>query len=353
MRGQWKGFVSGLAVATLVFGLGAPAFAATVRQLNASYSGIKITMDGKEIVPTDASGAVVEPFAVDGTTYLPVRAVANALGLGVQWDGATQTVKLTGNAGYTLNAYDGYILAPSTIYSTSADQNGLENVFMYVDGTVESISKQGEYEYCFLITTDGKIAVANIPGATNGWSGLTVGKKVRACFQYLGYSDAVKIPVGGLVELGNLDGSIKHTPAKTPEPDQPTATNKNEPIVVYDDQYVAISFIGNSNIGKDSIYVQTGFYKYYSESLFYITNKTDYKLTFQPDALSFNGASYQFSGSEEIAPNSTGRVVFYTTEDEIPTTNLEKMSGTVSVIDFSYTLLEHSYEAKWTNINLQ
>jgi hypothetical protein len=31
---------------------------------------------------------------VDGTTYLPVRAVASALGLAVEWDGETNTVRL-------------------------------------------------------------------------------------------------------------------------------------------------------------------------------------------------------------------------------------------------------------------
>lgn len=90
-----KGFIAGILTATLVFTLIVPAMAATVRQLNATYSGIQITLDGKKVAPTDANGNPVEPFAVDGTTYLPVRAVANALGLGVAWDQATQTVALT------------------------------------------------------------------------------------------------------------------------------------------------------------------------------------------------------------------------------------------------------------------
>lgn len=126
MKGQWKGFVSGLAVATLVFGLGAPALAATVRQLNASYSGIKITMDGKEIVPTDASGAVVEPFAVDGTTYLPVRAVANAMGLDVTWDGQTQTVKLSTPNTTATTGYSRSNPAPIGTAQTVAVENILE-----------------------------------------------------------------------------------------------------------------------------------------------------------------------------------------------------------------------------------
>ncbi len=56
------------------------------------YNNIKIYIDGGEIVPKDANGNVVEPFTMNGTTYLPVRAIANALGKDVEWDGATQSV---------------------------------------------------------------------------------------------------------------------------------------------------------------------------------------------------------------------------------------------------------------------
>ncbi len=56
------------------------------------YNNIKIYIDGGEIVPKDANGNVVEPFTMDGTTYLPVRAISNALGKDVEWDGATQSV---------------------------------------------------------------------------------------------------------------------------------------------------------------------------------------------------------------------------------------------------------------------
>jgi hypothetical protein len=34
----------------------------------------------------------VEPFVSDGTTYLPVRAIADALGKNVSWDNATKSV---------------------------------------------------------------------------------------------------------------------------------------------------------------------------------------------------------------------------------------------------------------------
>ena len=59
------------------------------------YRDINIVIDGKTITPTDVDGNVVEPFIIDGTTYLPVRAVSEAMGCGVDWDGQTNTVIIT------------------------------------------------------------------------------------------------------------------------------------------------------------------------------------------------------------------------------------------------------------------
>ena len=56
------------------------------------YNNISIMLNGKALTPKDVSGAIVEPFAIDGTTYLPVRAIAEALGFDVSWDGKTSTV---------------------------------------------------------------------------------------------------------------------------------------------------------------------------------------------------------------------------------------------------------------------
>ena len=56
------------------------------------FRDIKIMIDGAEYVAKDANGNIVEPFIMDGTTYLPVRAVANAFDKDVKWDGKTATV---------------------------------------------------------------------------------------------------------------------------------------------------------------------------------------------------------------------------------------------------------------------
>lgn len=69
-----------------------------------SYNNIKITLDGKEVVPKNANGEYVEPFIIDGTTYLPVRGIATALGLDVGWDGQTKTVMLSSPAASSFTA---------------------------------------------------------------------------------------------------------------------------------------------------------------------------------------------------------------------------------------------------------
>lgn len=69
----------------------------TVQQMQIRYMNIKLVVDGAEVTPKDAAGRVVEPFVSDGTTYLPVRAVAAALGKDVEWDGETNTVYIGKN----------------------------------------------------------------------------------------------------------------------------------------------------------------------------------------------------------------------------------------------------------------
>lgn len=87
-----KGLVTGVLIGAIAAGT-AGVFAYT-DYIEAVYNDIKIVVDGQQITPTDGNGKVVEPFISYGTTYLPVRAVANAFGKEVDWDGETNTVTL-------------------------------------------------------------------------------------------------------------------------------------------------------------------------------------------------------------------------------------------------------------------
>ncbi|MCC2259854.1 PepSY domain-containing protein [Intestinimonas aquisgranensis] len=96
-QNRWKDMLAGALVVTAVAGLAVPALAATgSRNVRVDYSDIKLVINGETVTPKDGDGNVVEPFTIDGTTYLPVRAVANALGMDVSWNGNTNTVTLTG-----------------------------------------------------------------------------------------------------------------------------------------------------------------------------------------------------------------------------------------------------------------
>ena len=70
-----------------------PVLAESVKKnIDVSYNNIKLVVDGRVVTPKDVNGNIVEPFIYNGTTYLPVRAVSEALGKRVEWDPATYTV---------------------------------------------------------------------------------------------------------------------------------------------------------------------------------------------------------------------------------------------------------------------
>lgn len=99
--GTFRGFILGVLVCSLVMGFALPALAANYNQnINVVYRDIKMKINGNTITPRDASGSVVEPFIYNGTTYLPVRAVGDAVGYTVNWDQNSATVDLVGRGTY-------------------------------------------------------------------------------------------------------------------------------------------------------------------------------------------------------------------------------------------------------------
>ena len=57
-------------------------------------SGITIKYNGNTQIMKDANGKTVYPIIYEGTTYVPIRAVSNMLGIDVKWVGSTRTVEL-------------------------------------------------------------------------------------------------------------------------------------------------------------------------------------------------------------------------------------------------------------------
>ena len=93
-NGFWKGFGSGLILTVLVVVLGVTATATAKRSIQVE-DGIGITINGATFIPRDASGKQVSVFLYNGTTYVPVRAISEEMGLDVSFNSATRTVQLT------------------------------------------------------------------------------------------------------------------------------------------------------------------------------------------------------------------------------------------------------------------
>ena len=58
------------------------------RKLTIKYNGVEQSMK-------DANGDTVYPISYNGTTYLPVRAICNMLGVDIEWDEQTNTVSIS------------------------------------------------------------------------------------------------------------------------------------------------------------------------------------------------------------------------------------------------------------------
>ena len=85
-----KSFISGVLCTVLTLSFAFTVLAATTKSIDI-LPGINISIDGKEFVPTDVNGNIVEVFSYNGTTYVPLRAVSQAFGKKVGWEGQTKT----------------------------------------------------------------------------------------------------------------------------------------------------------------------------------------------------------------------------------------------------------------------
>lgn len=85
MKKRLPTFLSGMLTAALIGGLGVTALAAT-GQMTITVDPVNIQVNGQTFHPKDAKGDDVPVFAYNGTTYAPLRALAEAYGLTVGYD---------------------------------------------------------------------------------------------------------------------------------------------------------------------------------------------------------------------------------------------------------------------------
>lgn len=132
--------------------------------------GITVKYNGEVQTMKTATGAVVYPMIDGGTTYLPIRAVSNMLGLDVDWEQSTQTVKLTNTAKekITVTGMDG------KVYEFDADitPEELARIMHDIDlgiGDISDIVDNSTHDTLGDFKTSPNAEYVTETHVTNGW----------------------------------------------------------------------------------------------------------------------------------------------------------------------------------------
>lgn len=138
--------------------------------LKAYYNNMQVTLDGEKVNLVDSNGNPVEPFIVDGTTYLPVRSIASALGLDVAYDSNTNTVKLGADypsSGaslldvdmFTSDYHKSYSFMEIDTYTSIVDtkfKNGYHFLTSNLDNEEATFDLKGKFERLTFTVVSGK-----------------------------------------------------------------------------------------------------------------------------------------------------------------------------------------------------
>ncbi len=160
----------------LALSLFVPAAAAYTQNVAINYRAIKLVLNGERIVPCDGAGTTVEPFIMSstGTTYLPLRAVAQALGLNVKWDGAANTVTLSSGGNVKTGAGpEGASFGQQYVGIT------YRNIKIFLNGEELSlVNANGDKVEPFILNSNSSVylplrVIGEALGLKVGWDGAT------------------------------------------------------------------------------------------------------------------------------------------------------------------------------------
>ena len=92
--------------------------------------GIKMYIDDVQLIPRDVTGAEVDVFIYYGTTYVPARALSEALGRTIQYDGKTSSVyigKHAADSPAVMLADMDYFAGTKDVKTQASDQDSVGN----------------------------------------------------------------------------------------------------------------------------------------------------------------------------------------------------------------------------------
>ncbi|NTV88849.1 MAG: copper amine oxidase N-terminal domain-containing protein [Clostridiales bacterium] len=95
------GFLSTAVILSSVTMMAGASSGSTDKKISITYNNIKVNLNSSQLSLKDANKNTVKPFIYNGSVYLPLRAVSEALGLTVAYDSATKVVALTSGTSTT------------------------------------------------------------------------------------------------------------------------------------------------------------------------------------------------------------------------------------------------------------
>ena len=194
-------------IATMVFGMAitgsAGVYAGTNMQKISAYlnHSIGFTVNGSAYTPVDNNGKTLAPITYNDTTYLPVRALADALKVPVTFNASTNQVVLGSGSG-TATPGNGSAITLAAVQYSAAQKEQITKAFAAYQGF------ETAYAPAQMISGD---ALQNVVGGDDGVSFLF--NKMRVNVSPRDYSYDYD---GTTVKLSNGTEAKWYTPSDTP-----------------------------------------------------------------------------------------------------------------------------------------
>lgn len=262
----------------MVLGLTVSASAAAPETVTVQLSpNITVKLDGEVQTMTDVNGNPVYPVLYGGTTYLPIRAVGNMLGLDVDWDGATQTVILEKSDGKTAPAKTGG-KAPTDAKPTEITVQINPNITVKYNGKAQAMADvNGNPVYPMLYggTTYLPVrAVSNMLGVKVEWDGesqtvilenlyegMTIDEFIETYKDEFGITfhtekgdmnvdEYIAFEIGNGNPIDEVKARVAKILAHMKEPEKPIEQFKDDPLSIYKTSEDAEA-LGENHIGYD------------------------------------------------------------------------------------------------------
>ncbi|MBU5676517.1 copper amine oxidase N-terminal domain-containing protein [Alkaliphilus sp. MSJ-5] len=306
---------------TLVTAFGFSSYGASAtKTLQALYGSSKIIINGKDVTQT------IEPFIVDGTTYIPLRVVANTFNKKVDWNPLTSTAYITDDLTQVNEHFQAEILKRDVeIMNLQSRLKQLEKeVESKKEISLSDLEKQlnkdhGEYKNIeFDISLSGSASKVNVKidvdlyDYKKEWNGLSSSKRES-------YLQDIVDDVLDAYDGANVYGSIKDIDAKKTILEF-TTTSKG---VVKIEKESTTSNTSNKTISKLEKDLDNEYYDYFGDIDLYIKlegNKNDVTFSIELDSKEY-GSAWRKLSSDKIKKLMS--FIYDDIEDELGDVNIE------------------------------